>query len=132
VSNAIRAVMVAETARTWLDGLVAPSGARPDDERSGVTDPERLAMRMTFDQRAAVRALISALVDRAGARDIRIDLERSGDVCRILLRCASDLDEASLPPTLAPYLAVLRVVFEDVALDTSRPDLSLRFSYVCN
>ncbi|WP_210480376.1 hypothetical protein [Naasia sp. SYSU D00948] len=130
VSRAIRGVMVAETERSWLDDVVVPFHAGASVEAHPVRDPDRLAERMDFDQRAAVRALASGLHDRLAARDIRIALERTGDASRVLLTCSTDLDEAAVPASLAPYLAVLRVVFEDVALDTSRPDLTLRFSYV--
>jgi len=129
VSAAVRSVMVAETERTWLDDLVSP-GQLGREKR--VADPSRLADRMDFDQRAAVRAVVSALLNRVAVRDLRIELERAGDVCRVLVHGASDLDEASVATTLAPYLAVLRVVFEDTALDTSPHSLTLRFSYVFN
>jgi hypothetical protein len=132
VAAAIRAVMVVETERTWLDELVAPArtGTEAVVWRSPVRDDGHLADGMNFDQRAAVRALISALADRSIAHDVWIDLRSDAGASVLALHCATDLSEASLHAALAPYLAVLRVVFDDLVVDATPPSLTLRFSYV--
>jgi hypothetical protein len=132
VAGAIRAVMVVETERTWLDELVAParSGSEAVVWRSPVRDDGHLAEGMNFDQRAAVRALIGALADRVIARDVWIDLRAEDEASVLALHCTTDLGEASVQAALAPYLAVLRVVFDRLLVDATPPSLTLRFSYV--
>jgi hypothetical protein len=132
VSHAIRSVMVQETQRTWLDELVAPArtGTESVVWRSPVRDDARLADGMNFDQRAAVRALISALADRSIAHDVWIDVRPDGSSSVVTLHCATDLPEPAAHAALAPYLAVLRVVFDDLAVEFSAPSLTLRFAYV--
>jgi hypothetical protein len=132
VSSAIRALMVAETERSWLDDTLVPSGGPLGGAiwASPVNDPDHVADSMDFDQRSAVRALITALVDRASVRDLAIALRREGHLARVLLTCSSELDPAALSTPLAPYVAVLRAVFDDLVVVRVPPHLTMRFTYV--
>lgn len=131
VAAAVRAVMLVETQRTWLDELVAPArtGTETTVWRSPVRDAGRLADAMSFDQRAAMRALLSALAAQSIARDLWIDLSRDRASNTVILRGTTDLPEPGTHAALSPYLAVLRAVFDDVIVDVAGPELTLRFSY---
>ena len=134
VAESIRAVMVAETERSWLDDLLAP--ARGADRSavwaSPVKDPQHRAEGMAFDQRSAVRALVSALSGRLLASDLAVELAPDGRSTHARLDCRTDLDAAALAASLAPYLAVLRAVFDDVVVESDPPALTLRFSYAAD
>ena len=133
VAEAIRAVMVAETERSWLDDLLAPPrGDRSAVWASPVQDPEHRAEGMDFDQRSAVRALVSALSGRLLATDLAVELAAAGNHTVVRLDCRTALDAAPLTASLAPYLAVLRAVFDDVAVESDPPALTLRFTYAAN
>jgi hypothetical protein len=85
---------------------------------------------MDFDQRSAVRALLSAFSGRIAARDLAVELAPFGTVgTGVRLACRTDLDAGALHASLAPYLAVLRAVFDGVVVESDPPDLTLRFTY---
>ncbi|BDZ45750.1 hypothetical protein [Naasia aerilata] len=132
VSSAIRALMVAETERSWLDDLLVPTASASGSAvwASPVSDPDHVADAMDFDQRSAIRALITALVDRAAVRDLALALRRSGHEVSVLLRCSTELDSPSLSTRLAPYVAVLRAVFDNLVVEPVPPQLTMRFTYV--
>lgn len=129
IATAIRAVMIAETERTWLDELLspAPAGTGSSVWPRAVDDPARLVDGMDFDQRAAVRAFIGVLTGRAGIdpRALRVRVRGAASSTEFLLTVTGgDVPEA----TLAPYLAVLRAVVDELTL-TLDTDLTLRFTY---
>ena len=128
IADSLRSTMVAEADRSWLEHLFAGDGAPV----SGVVvDPDRLAPAMTGEHRTAVRALLVALgaSDTVRADDVQVVLrERDGRVDGVLSVPVAG-GEASVRHALAPWLAVLRVVFGDLQVDPSPPLLTLRFSY---
>ena len=128
IADSLRSTMVAEADRSWLEHLFAGDGAPV----SGVVvDPDRLAPAMTGEHRTAVRALLVALgaTDAVRADDVQVVLrERDGRVDG-LLSVPVVGGEASVRHALAPWLAVLRVVFGDLQVDPAPPLLTLRFSY---
>jgi hypothetical protein len=128
IADSLRSTMVAEADRSWLEHLFAGDGAPV----SGVVvDPDRLAPAMTGEHRTAVRALLVALgaSDAVRADDVQVVLrERDGRVDG-LLSVPVVGGEASVRHALAPWLAVLRVVFGDLQVDPAPPLLTLRFSY---
>jgi hypothetical protein len=130
IATAIRSVMVAETERTWLDELLvpAPAGTGTSVWPRAVDDPSRLVDGMDFDQRAALRAFVGALPDRAGVdpREVRVRIRGTPASAVVLLTIRGGDD--ALAAALAPYLAVLRAVFDDLIL-TIDTDLTLRFTY---
>jgi hypothetical protein len=135
IADTIRVVMVAEVDRTWLD-VVMDDAARLANGGSGavsaiVRDEERLAEHMSADQRTALRALVVAL-HREGAIDPArtfIDITADDGRCEVLLDAPAACDDSEVRADIAPFLAVMRVVFTDLHIDNDQPTLTVRFSY---
>lgn len=132
ISSSIRAVMLAEADRSWLDSLVV--AGHSSGRSSGaltVSDDQGLARQMTLDQRAAVRALLAAIaaVPQPGARNLRVTLRADGPVCHTVIITDCAAPERAVRAALAPYLAVLRTVFDDVSITVSAPTLTVRFCH---
>ncbi|MBX3311154.1 MAG: hypothetical protein KF739_12090 [Cryobacterium sp.] len=131
IADAIRALMVAEADRTWLEVVAGDDGV-PDERMSrAVVDKAGKASLMVTDQRTALRALIVALTDEPSfvAGSMRITITGTKSECHgtVVSRfTASDID---LRAAMAPYLAVLRIVFASVHLEIHHQTLTLRFSY---
>lgn len=127
ISDAIRAVMVAEADRTWLD-IIVEQGIE-----SGVTvnDPHRLAGSMGADQRTAVRALIVALVGQPAfePESFELTLSPEGGKARALLRAGMQTSDSVVRSEFAPYFAVMRIVFSELRVEFSDSVLTVRFSY---
>lgn len=129
-AESIRDLMVTEVNRSWLESVVAASfGALDDGKR--VRDPDRLAAAMTPHQRTALRAAVLAVahggeLDRASVR-LRIDKTTAGAVITVSGLIMST--ESSWRSSLAPYLAVLRVVFTGLRISYRSPSLTVRFTY---
>ncbi|NEM92178.1 hypothetical protein [Galbitalea soli] len=135
IAAAIRAVMVADVDRTWLDTVI-DHGARmivhPSPLGSEVlADDHRLAPAMSTQQRTVVRAYLVALLAHPGfdPDGFSVTLTRAGDRAALVLRAKLDLDESVQRSSLAAYYAVLRIVFPDLTVSFSPPHLTLRFSY---
>jgi hypothetical protein len=124
ISDAIRAVMVAEVDRTWLDAIVEQTGG-------STIDPDRLAILMSTDQRTSLRAAIVALAAHpAYAKGtLRVSIRSESKVQRATIIGTLDTSDNVLRGELAPYFAVMRIVFTDLKADFSDATLTLRFSY---
>lgn len=131
IADSIRAVMVAEVDRSWLDLVVDQAAGSRDLRVSPVHDPERLAPAMTTDQRIAVRAVLVALFSHPAFDPDRFDLRirRDGSTIAANLRSRFRPGDGSARTSLAPYFAVLRVVFADLDVDFTGPTLIVRFTY---
>ena len=127
ISDAVRAIMVAEADRSWLDIIVSQSVG----EQAVVADPERRATWMTTEQRTAVRALIVALTGHAGflAEDFSLIIDSKGDTCRARLVVTMNTIDSVIRSEFAPYFAVMRIVFSELKVEFSHATLTLRFSY---
>jgi hypothetical protein len=127
ISDAVRAIMVAEADRSWLDTIVDHSL----DRASAVTDPQRLANGMGTDQRTAVRALIVALTAHPGfeAEHFAIAIARQGASSRAVLRAGMQASDSMVRSEFAPYFAVMRIVFSELRVEFSDTALTVRFSY---
>jgi len=125
ISDAIRVIMVAEVDRTWLDAIVEQVAGHPSD------DTDRLAESMTMDQRTATRAAIVAVAQHPAfsARAFDLSISAVDSVCTVSLQATLETGDNVLRGQIAPYLAVIRVVFSDVKVEFSSPTLTLRFSY---
>ena len=125
ISDAIRVIMVAEVDRTWLDSIVEQVAGHASD------DPDRLAVSMTMDQRTATRAAIVAIAQHPAfsARAFDLSIRAVDSVVTISVRATLETGDNVLRGQIAPYLAVIRVVFSDVKVEFSSPTLALRFSY---
>jgi hypothetical protein len=135
IADAIRAVMVAEADRTWLDGVVEEvSRFAPGDSdalHATVRDEKRLAELMSADERTAVRALVVALHgDRSfDPEEMTVEITGDGERCEVLLQAVLESVDGAQRSDIAPYLAVMRVIFSDLQVEHDHPTLTLRFSY---
>jgi hypothetical protein len=135
ISDAIRAVMVAEVDRTWLDGVVEQATGigleQPDEGHPAIADPGRLAMQMNTDQRTVVRAIIVALCENPACdpKDLRIELTRKGQQCKVLLLAGLLTTNQLVREDLAPYFAVMKILFAELRVGFTENSLELRFSY---
>ena len=125
ISDAIRALMVAEVDRTWLDAIVEQVAGRP------TIDTNRLAILMSTDQRTAVRAAIVALAAHPAfvPEALRVSITSHARVQRATIIATLNTSDNVLRGELAPYFAVMRIVFSDLKADFSESTLTLRFSY---
>jgi hypothetical protein len=134
IADSIRQVMVAEADRSWLETVIENAGTNSVHGRgfSGlVQDEQRLATLMTTDQRTAVRALIVALFELPtfDPTSLGIVLSRRGRGSCGVFTARADPADYSIKAALAPYFAVMRVVFSDLQVDISEPVLAIRISY---
>jgi len=129
-SESIRSLMVTEVNRSWLESVVVNSfGSLEYEER--INDPHRLAAAMNAHQRTALRAAVIVVATgnelaRESVR-LRIDKSRSGATITVTGRVIST--DSSWRSTLAPYLAVLGVVFSGLRISYRSPSLTVRFTY---
>ncbi|CAO1649730.1 hypothetical protein I6E81_11795 [Salinibacterium sp. NG22] len=129
-SESIRELMVAEVNRSWLESVVASSFGSLDDGNR-VYDPHRLAGAMTPHQRTALRAAVLAVatggeIDR---QSVRLSIEKTKVGAAITVTGVITSSESSWRSSLAPYLAVLRVVFTGLRISYRSPSLTVRFTY---
>jgi NADH:ubiquinone oxidoreductase subunit 6 (subunit J) len=135
ISDAIRAVMIAEVDRTWLDAVVEhATGVGLDEPTVGhpaVVDPGRFAMQMNADQRTVVRAMVVALCGNPACdpRDLLIELSRKGSRCSVVLHAGLTTTNHMVRDELAPYFAVMKILFSNLTVRFSEYTLELRFSY---
>lgn len=127
IADAIRAIMVAEADRSWLDIIVDQSlGAA-----ATVSDPQRLASSMGTDQRTAVRAVIVALTGHAAfdPEQFSLTLSAHGAASQAVLHAGMQLSDNVVRSEFAPYFAVMRIVFSELRVEFSDSALTVRFSY---
>jgi hypothetical protein len=130
ISADLRSTMVAEADRSWLEQVLAD----PSTRVSGVVvDVDRAAGRMTAAHRTSLRALLVAFGETEAVQPetVSIALEVDAEEERVEARItvATAVAESSVRHRLAPYFAVLRIVFDDLQVDPAPPLLTLRFSY---
>jgi hypothetical protein len=134
IADDIRSVMVADADRGWLQLVIDQAvGALKLEWLAGeaVVDPSRVAQRMSLDQRSAVRAFLGALLAHPGfsSRAFSIAVSAHPGWSRVILQARIDCTETQLRSEFAPYFAVMRILFTDLAFDFVQPVLTLKFSY---
>jgi hypothetical protein len=133
ISESIRSLMVAEADRSWLEQVVEHTvyGQQRDRISNFVHDPYRLAPMITTRQRTAVRALLVALFDEPSIdrRSLRFAFARNDGRCVGVLTAQVDSSDHTMRMALAPYFAVMRVVFTDFQIEFSPTSVELRMSY---
>lgn len=129
-SESIRSLMVTELNRSWLESLVASSFG-PLDDGYRVRDPHRLATAMTPSQRTALRAAVLAVAagKELARESVRLVIEKSAGGATIIVTATVASTESSWRSSLAPYFAVLRVVFTGLRITYRSPSLIVRFTY---
>ena len=96
-----------------------------------VSDESRLAPQMTREQRTVVRALLDALCEESGFDRDSIRFRLDADDGRVRVWFTADFAQ---PPRnarslVAPYLAIMRVSFEQVRVESLQPTVEIGFSY---
>ncbi|MEV8254491.1 hypothetical protein AB0O95_11075 [Rhodoglobus sp. NPDC076762] len=129
-SESIRKLMVTEVNRSWLESVVASAFGALDDGRR-VQDPHRLASAMNAHQRTALRAAVLAVASGGDlvAHTVRLRIERTPSGALITVTGRVGTSESSWRSSLAPYIAVLRVVFTGLQISYRSPSLTVRFTY---
>ena len=113
IGDSIRAAMVADVDRSWLDSVLDDlAGRRGDGSIPGseaMQDPDRLAVGMSTEQRIVVRALVIALLDHPGfdPDGFGILISRDGATAGVTLTAKLDADESLARTGLLPYLGVV-------------------------
>ena len=128
ISADLRGTMVAEADRSWLEQTLAD----PVTRVSGVVvDPDRAAGRMTAAHRTSLRALLVAFgeTDAVRADTVQVELDTQEERVEARISVATASSETAVRHRLAPYFAVVRIVFDDLQVDPAPPLLTLRFSY---
>lgn len=129
-SASLRELMVTEVNRSWLESVVASSfGALDDGDR--VRDPHRLASAMTAHQRTALRAAVLAVATGGDLKrdSVRLTIERADSGAVIVVTAKVGSSDSAWRSSLAPYFAVLRVVFTGLQISYRSPFLTVRFTY---
>ncbi len=128
IANDLRSVILAEFERSWLDVILAQL---PNVAATALRDEQRLAEAFTADQRTVVRALLVAITDSprymADTLEITISGTR-GEAHTSVFAGLAGVDGAARRE-FAPYLAVLRIMFPTLRVESSGSALALRFSY---
>jgi hypothetical protein len=131
IAESIRALMVAEADRTWLEVVAADDGVTPAEMHRSVVDVDGRATSMVAGQRTVLRALIVALHEDVslvpGSMNVTItgtDTVNSGSLVARLGGANDDPLGAFLP-----YFAVMRVVFRELQVEYQDHELTVRFSY---
>ncbi|QYH34490.1 hypothetical protein [Salinibacterium sp. M195] len=129
-SESIRSLMVTEVNRSWLESVVATSFGVLDDGLR-IRDPHRLAGAMTSHQRTALRAAVLAVAsgDELSKESVRLEIDKTPAGAMITVTAKVTSSESSWRSSLAPYLAVLRVVFTGLRITYRSPTLIVRFTY---
>ncbi len=132
IADSMRSRMVAEVDRSWLASAMeqecAP-GQGVEDNR--LQDDDRLAILMTSDQRAALRALIGFLCRCPDIRQgsLQITITSDGLFCRTSIIATVTAGKRVVRKALTPYFVVLRGVFDDLQVQFEGPIMIVRFSY---
>ena len=135
IADAVRSLMVADVDRTWLETVIAQASRRysrgSQAVGGAVRDEQRLADQMSTDERTAMRALVVALHANSSfdPQSASIEIVGRDGLCAVAMRLRVDSTDSPLRSDLAPFIAVVRVVFSDLQLEHEHPYLTLRFSY---
>jgi hypothetical protein len=131
IADAIRGVMVAESDRNWLEGGVArylPGGV---GDENPVVDPHRLSALMTVDERAALRVLLLAMfaTPTFDSKGFHIHFVGEPRQVRATVQARLDHRDRATRSIIDPYLAVMRVMFPGLTLNTTSSAFRLEFFY---
>jgi hypothetical protein len=129
IAAAVRRVAVDDIDRDWLDEAVARAVEHPGP--AAVSDPERLADRMSEEHRGVVGATIATAARARGFDPAGLSIEIAGVAGRAhaILTTRIDAPKRELRRTFVPYLAALRSISPDATLDTQDGSVTIQFSY---
>jgi hypothetical protein len=128
IATAIRAVMVAEVDRSWLDLVLSQLFGVSSD---ALTDPSRAAVKMSTEQRSALRALLVAVTTspRYIGGSLAMSIVERSSKATVTLSAGLTGTEGPSRSEFSPFFAVLRILFPDLRVETSSAGVTLRFSY---
>lgn len=131
IADSIRALMVAEADRTWLEVISTEDGVAPDVLHLSVIDAEGRATGMVGGQRTVLRALIVAVrEDPEFVRDsLNVTITGSAMTSHGVVTATMSSTVGDPQEIYAPYVAVMRIVFTDVNVNYRDNQLKVRFSY---
>ena len=132
IASTVRGIMVAEANRSWLGATVDEIAARVGiPPMNTAADPVGASDRMTFGQRAAVRALLDALIGHPDfdPSTFTASTTTSATHFSMLITATVASRPRNLNKVVAPYLAVIRAIFCNLEVSVASPNLTLRFSY---
>lgn len=135
ISANVRATMIAEVGRSWLDAVMDHLADERGNENvpgsEAIQDHERLAAQMSTEQRIVTRALVLALFDHPGfdPDGFGILITNAGATAVVTVTAKLDADESITRSGLGPYFAVVRIAFGDLHVGFQSPALTLKFSY---
>ena len=131
LAEAIRALMVAEADRTWLEVAAGDDGVSSELMGRTVVDKAGRAADMVADQRTALRAVILTLADEPSFIEGSMNIVITGtkSLSKGVLTAKFEPDGEDLRAAFGPYFAVMRVVFSSFTVNLTQPTLTLRFSY---
>lgn len=129
IAAALRRIAVDDVDRGWLEETVLRAVDVPPAD--AVTDPERLEEGMGTEVRGILSAVISALAEFRGfdKGSLQVELARKRGRPNAALTAVIDARRPALRREFLPYLAALRSVCPDAALDARDGSLTLRFTY---
>lgn len=127
-ADALRAVLVSEVNRTWLDAIQSDAAG----PRFTVTDPGGLARSLSTPRRTVLRALLAALASEPGFVGGDVELTR-GPLHNILTISARfDAAEYTTPPghpVVSALFTVMRSVFTELESTRARTRVLVTFRY---
>lgn len=131
IAESIRALMVAEADRTWLEVVAGEDGVMPGEMHRSVVDVGGRATHMVPAQRTVLRALIVALRAEKTfvANSLKVTVSGTETISHGLLVASFHPGANDPRDTFAPYFAVMRIVFTDAFINFDNIKLTVRFSY---
>ncbi len=136
MADRLRAAMVAEAERSWLDTLVEQivGSLVEEHERTvvRVADPEHRADLMAATQRTALRAYVEALTRLEAFRPegFRIDFQRKGEADLVTVAARLDPSVQRGHGRLDPFVAVMKSTFPQSTIKFTPNSVVMRFRYV--
>lgn len=136
LADRLRAAMVAEAERSWLDTFVDQTlgelAGDPAHAAVRVTDPEHRAELLAVSQRTALRAYLEALTRLKAfrAEGFRIDFQRSGEADLVTITAQLDPGINRGRGRLDPFIAVMKSAFRHATIKFTPNSVIMRFRYV--
>jgi hypothetical protein len=129
IAAAVRRVAVEDIDRDWLEETVARAVESPAP--ATVSDPERLADRMSEEHRGVVGATVATAARTRGFDPAGLSIEIAGVAGRAHTILTTRIHAPKSEPrrTFLPYLAALRSISPDATLDTQDGSVTIQFSY---
>ena len=127
-ANSLRAMLVAEINRTWLDA----SQENNPGARFTITDPDALARELTATRRTVLRALLDSFANEPGFDGGNVTLARHPHRNHLTIQANFDATEYTTPPghpVVSALLAVMRSVYTELDSTRTQTRVLVTFGY---